>query len=473
MDEDDKKNFLPLVDFHTHIGKVRIQTTSGTSQRVNNPKDILALYSKLQFEIHKRIEQDPDAYYITLPPETECAKPLYPFVKDLLDIKKGKTRGWLVDHVVSFPFNDIFHKSTEPKFIKSNRYVRSQIFSMDYSFRFIPFCRVDPRDKGSENEVRESIRQGMRGLKLHPMSQGWIEEITSAETKEILKAAGDLGIPTIFDVPNKKVAQDITYVSDIARKEVEYPIYVVLGHSAFDYSSPEVFECLNNQEMLVETSGMRGKDVEIFFRNVMQIENWYSKIVFGSDHNYFSVLQAADFITFLLSKKFSQLFQENKTTIDLLNAAALILGGNALRIIPSASYKKISSPKSNLDRNPRLTSDFSSIYSVLNKHMSKDNCYATIEMGFPDELPGFVQIVTIGRSGMKKSFKILKRRHEQNVIFSAIKNATTFEANKARHFENPQLQDFICRNEVIKARRRSRYDSFTDASLSKFFIDEQ
>ena len=67
LDTENRERCLPLVDFHTHIGRVKIETTKGASQRVNMPKEIIQLYEKLQYEIHKRIDQNPDDYYITLP----------------------------------------------------------------------------------------------------------------------------------------------------------------------------------------------------------------------------------------------------------------------------------------------------------------------------------------------------------------------------------------------------------------------
>ncbi|MFX0125897.1 MAG: hypothetical protein ACFFAE_19910, partial [Candidatus Hodarchaeota archaeon] len=143
LDEHNSPFHLPLVDFHTHIGRVKIETTKGASQRVNRPQDIINLYEKLQYEIHRRISQDQSKYYVTLPKTEELSQPLLPVVRRLLELKSTKSRGWIVDHIVCFPFNDIFHMKTSPKFVKSNQYVRHQTQSFDFSFRFIPFCRVD------------------------------------------------------------------------------------------------------------------------------------------------------------------------------------------------------------------------------------------------------------------------------------------------------------------------------------------
>ena len=406
---------LPLIDFHTHIGRVKIETTKGTSQRVNHPQDIINLYKKLKFEIYKRIEHNKSEYYITLPPTVkELSNPLYPVVKRLLEFDSSKIRGWLVDHIVCFPFNDIFHTQTNPKFIKSNQYVRHQIQNFDNSFRFLPFCRVDATDDGAAEEVRNSIGLGMRGLKLHPMSQGWIDKIVSQNCKEVLQTTGELGIPTIFDVPNKGVAIDITTISEEARQDAAFPINVILGHSGFDYSSPEIFMCLTYDEMFVETSGMRGKDVEIFFNSVVNVPNWEEKILFGTDHNYFSVLQAADFITFLFSHKFKTLVEENSHNGHPLEAARKILGGNALRIIPPAWS---STKGTSLQKNDGFSTSFSTLHSSLKKYFSTKNHYTVVDLATKKDQNSTVQIFTIGRSDQKESYILETDENYEKIHF--------------------------------------------------------
>ncbi|UCE13573.1 MAG: hypothetical protein JSV04_15515, partial [Candidatus Heimdallarchaeota archaeon] len=410
---------LPLVDFHTHIGRVKIETTKGASQRVNRPQDIINLYEKLQYELHKRVTQDQSEYYVTLPPAEELSKPLFPAVEQLLNFKSVKPRGWLVDGIVAFPFNDIFHLQTNPKFVKSNQYVRHQIYSFAFSFRFIPFCRVDVTDDGASEEVRKSVNLGMRGLKLHPMSQGWIENIVTPHCKEVLKTAGELSIPIIFDVPNKGVACDITTIAEETRGEVSFPINIVLGHTAFDYSSPELFICLMKNGMFAETSGMRGKDVEIFFTNLLknEVNKWENKILFGTDHNYFSVLQAADFITFLFSWKFKELLSQHDYNGSPLEIAAKILGGNALKIIrPSwrTSGENITPRK--LENNG-YSASLSTLYSGIKKFLGQENNYSVFDLiASLNEENLSIQVLTIGGENRKRTF-ILQAKENYQKIF--------------------------------------------------------
>ncbi|MFX1284250.1 MAG: amidohydrolase family protein [Promethearchaeota archaeon] len=422
LDEQDSPFHLPLVDFHTHIGRVKIETTKGASQRINRPQDIINLYEKLQYEIHRRISLNQSDYYVTLPKAEELSNPLLPAVQKLLELNSTKSRGWIVDHIVCFPFNDIFHTKTSPKFIKSNQYVRHQTQSFDFSFRFIPFCRVDVTDEGAAEEVKNSIGLGMRGLKLHPMSQGWIESIVSSACKEVLQTAGELSIPIIFDVPNKGVAVDITTIAEEARQEVDFPINVVLGHSAFDYNSKEIFECLTKDEMFAETSGMRGKDVEIYFNNVVNVKGWENKLLFGTDSNYFGVLQAADFITFLLSQKFKELVENTSSNIEPLDAAGRILGGNALKIIPPSWFNNSIPLKKHRSSSKGYSTDLLILRSNLKKILTKQNNTGTIDLAKPQRKEISIQVLTIGQLDKKFSYILETKDNYQNITLSPISN---------------------------------------------------
>jgi predicted TIM-barrel fold metal-dependent hydrolase len=416
VDQNGESHSIPLVDFHTHIGRVKIATTKGSSQRINQPQDILNLYAKLQYEIVERINKSPDKFWVTLPEVEKFAQPLFPSVKTIYSVNETKTRGWLVDKIVTFPFNDIFHTQTQPKFIKSNRYVRHQIHTFDNCFRFTSFCRVDPTDSESDQEVLDSIEQGMSGLKLHPLSQGWIEEIVSPETKRVLTTAGDLRIPVIFDVPNKGVAADITKITKEAREAQENPVNVVLGHSGFDYSSTVIFKCLAQDGIFAESSGMRGKDVEIFFDNLIKlVPNWECKIVFGTDHNYFSVLQAADVISYLFSKKFLDLLHERGQTIDPICAISNILGGNALNLIP-ISWNTIEGKAKSRKYKIRL-GDFQ---KIIKKFISTEGKFIKVDLGKNMKKNQILQVITFGEKEARLTYSLQETASGEEVVLRSI-----------------------------------------------------
>jgi hypothetical protein len=428
------------------------------------PKNIIQLYEKLQYELHKRITQNPADYYISLPPADGISKPMYPFIKHLFDSNGKKSRGWIVDHIVNFPFNDIFHQQTKPKFVKSNQFIRHQLYTFDNTFRFIPFSRCDVTDEGAEEEVKNSINSGMRGLKLHPLSQGWINKIVSDNCKNVLKTAASLSIPIIFDVPNKGVALDITSISEEARSEVTFPINVILGHNAFDYSSKEIFDCINIKDMYSETSGMRGKDVEIFFKNVMEIKGWENKILFGTDSNYFGVPQAADFITFLLSTKFLDLLAENETDVSPLTAVSKILGGNALRIIPNP-WKINTNNTENQTKGPKkksnkikLKGDIPIFIKSLKKYLNQTNNFATIDLAKIPQLEGTLQVLTLGNISDEKSYIIsLDKKYQKITFFPYL--------NKLEPESKVLVEDISKVKQIFKLRQKGRSHSLTEDSL--------
>ncbi len=468
LDKQNEERCLPLVDFHTHIGRIKIETTKGSSQRVNMPKNIIQLYEKLQYEIHKRITQNPTDYYVSLPPADELSKPMYPFLKQLFDSNDKKSRGWIVDHIICFPFNDIFHQKTDPKFVKSNQFVRHQLNTFDNSFRFIPFCRCDVTDEGAEKEVKNSINSGMRGLKLHPLSQGWIDRIISDQCKRVLKTAADLLVPIIFDVPNKGVAIDITNVSEEARSEFSKPIKVVLGHNAFDYSSKEIFDCINTNDMYTETSGMRGKDVEIFFSNVMEIEGWENKILFGTDSNYFGVLQAADFITFLFSNKFLDLLADKKSTVDPLTAASKILGRNALRIIPNSwkmNIKETENQTMNSSKKlkqTKLKGDIPAFVKSLKKFLTQQNNFSEINITENTLIDGKIQVLTLGNLSNNKSYIIsLDKKFQKLTLFPSL--------NNLKSDSKFELDDILKIKQVFKLKQKGRSQSLSENSFSEIW----
>ena len=412
FDDSDKSTSLPLCDMHTHIGRVKIVTTKGESQRINQPQDIINLYEKLHYELISRVKQDQNNYLYKLPKAEKAIRPLFPVAESILSLNEKKKRGWLVDRIVTFPFNDIFHAQTQPKFVKSNRYVRHQVHTFDHMFRFAPFCRVDPTDENSPQEVTNSISLGMSGLKLHPLSQGWVDKIKSPETIEVLQIAGNLTIPVLFDVPNKGVALDITRITQEARLNATNPVNVILGHTGFDYSSPEIFDCLEKEGIFSETSGMRGKDVEIFFENVINVSGWDDKLLFGTDHNYFSVLQAADLITFLFSKRFHRLLEENNLTSDPLEVASKILGGNAFTILPVSWQKTDEESQSS-----EFVSTLKNFQQALKEFISKEGNYIKIDLASDSKTNSLIQVITFGTNHLVKSFIIHQSEDLQDIIF--------------------------------------------------------
>jgi hypothetical protein len=318
---------------------------------------------------------------------------------------------------------------------------------------------VDPTDPDSVQEIQSSIGLGMSGLKLHPLSQGWVDKINSDETKSVLQAAGDLQIPVIFDVPNKGVALDITAITQEARQESESPVNVILGHTGFDYSSPEIFDCLKQDGMYAETSGMRGKDVELFFEHVTDVPGWEEKLLFGTDHNYFSVLQAADLITFLLTKRFAKILEEKNHPMSSTTIAGKILGTNALELLPSAWQGSI-----NVTGKKKYKTTLDIMQQALKEFISKDGQYIKIDLGINPNDSKTLQIITFGYNNTKHSFVIFQSEDFRDIILEPIPSSLQ-KANFMDLVDKP-LQSYIKSKRRLKTLKLNDLNALLNKIIS-------
>ena len=95
-----------------------------------------------------------------------------------------------------------------------------------------------------------------------------------------------------------------------------------------EYTKDELYEFFKDPSIYAETSGLRGYDVPLFFKRMKSlVPNWSSKIIFGTDYNYFSLPQATDFLTYLFTKEFHE--ELDGTPEDIQR----ILAGNILSIV--------------------------------------------------------------------------------------------------------------------------------------------
>src|SRR3712207_5657247 len=101
------------------------------------------------------------------------------------------------------------------------------VAQMRYPDRFIGFCRVDPRQgDDAVTELRRCVlRQGLRGLFLHPIEEGYTINATPAV--QLVREAGSLGMPVVVAAgyPWESHAQQIR---SVAEQVEETPI--VMSH---------------------------------------------------------------------------------------------------------------------------------------------------------------------------------------------------------------------------------------------------
>ncbi|MCF2142153.1 MAG: amidohydrolase family protein [Candidatus Heimdallarchaeota archaeon] len=330
LDKDDPDKAplrMHLVDTHTHLGKEEVVRGKGKDYRIIRPKDHLDFYEKLKFDLFKRMNDYPEDFAYKPPSTAKMFSPPATRLQKIIFEEQRKTQnlGWLADKIVSFPLHDILLAKTSPKFVKSNDYIITRAQTFEYGSRLVPFCRVDPMDgEAAVAEIKRCSEHGARGLKLHPLSEKWLDEIVSEKVFAVVQTAIEHRLPVIFDCQNYQTAQEIHQVTMTVRERTDVKDFtVIIGHFGFDYQTPGMFEILDDPNIKTETSGMRGDDCEIFYRNCMNLtETWEQSTMYGTDHNYFSVPQASDHLSFLFSYKAKEmgLTEEHLKHILGLNA---------------------------------------------------------------------------------------------------------------------------------------------------------
>ncbi|MHA1607236.1 MAG: amidohydrolase family protein [Candidatus Freyarchaeota archaeon] len=316
-----------VVDVHTHLGKEEVMDGRGVAYRSNTPRQTIDFYHRLQFEIRSSIDSSPDKYRFTpASPLTMPPPPLKPFYDAI-----GRSWGWTVDQFVAFPFNDFRAYSTKPSFQKPNNLILKRSLTLPFSPRLLGFIRVDPHDgEDAVKEVERCAEIGARGLKLHPISQNFLDEILSKNVKNVTLAAVNNGLPVLFDCRYYATAEDIYQLTQEVRGEAKRGDFaIILGHSCMEYAKDGLYEILGDPNIYGDTSGVRGDDIPLFFRKLKSHleDSWSSKILFGTDYNYFTIPQALDFITYLLTWEFHE--ETDASWMDIQR----ILGANALSLI--------------------------------------------------------------------------------------------------------------------------------------------
>ncbi|RDE12379.1 MAG: hypothetical protein C4K47_08155 [Candidatus Thorarchaeota archaeon] len=304
-----------IVDAHHHMGR------EGSHQ--NTPAGAYSYYSLLWFELRRmakeRLEKDELLYEpVDIEPPHTASKCF-----NIRNSWAEMNRGWLVDRTIVFPFSDDYAKSDNKlvaSFKLSNDRIARWTTRSPHSTRLIGFARVDPTDArtiGADCAVRELHRAvtllGLRGLKLHPLAQLFLDDIEDDITRRVVKKAGELHVPIVFDTRNIRTVRRIKNLIDGMRSDKSCAnsitgTRIVLAHSAMTPGDTFLHDTLMDPVFCTETSGLHGQDLPVLMKAAQERDTppgnqWSSRILFGTDYSYFS-LHAADTILHLLSRDF-------------------------------------------------------------------------------------------------------------------------------------------------------------------------
>jgi len=271
---------------------------------------------------------------------------------DLINKLKGS---WVVDQGVVFPFQDVFRdRRPEALYRASNLNVSRFATKFPYSLKLIGYARCNPMEGPKAiAELRNAVQNlGLRGLKLHPRSDLWLDQITDQQVSLLLMEAARFSIPVIFDTRGKQSILDIHQLVKNTREMMKRTqqsnliphLKVIIAHCAMGYiGDHDIYEVISDPQMYGEISMLHGKGVAEFYLSFMEWykahkpkngKRWSEHIIFGSDFPYFSARHARDNIIFLLSQEF---IEQGGTIIDTEN----ILGLNIIKAFTEYNHHVI------------------------------------------------------------------------------------------------------------------------------------
>ncbi|MFW9850638.1 MAG: amidohydrolase family protein [Candidatus Thorarchaeota archaeon] len=322
-----------IVDAHHHMGKEKTHK--------NTPGGAYDFYQLLWFEMKRLIQRAMEEEKLLFEP-IEVVAPSFP--SRIFNSRKSWKRlnhGWLVDRTIVFPYSDDYSKrgsDGSPSFKVSNDKIAGWTTRAPHSSRLIGFGRVDPSDAThgppdiAVRELERAIQHlGLRGLKLHPLAQLFIDELEDDITKRVMKKAGELAIPVIFDTRNMRTAIRIKKLVDSMRADEKYQtamrgLKIIIAHCGMSPGDSKLYDILRDPSFSADTSTLHDQDIPLLFdmavnRIKTPDKRWSESLLFGTDYSFLSV-QAAELILFTLSREFP----------GTLSDVQRILGGNVLSI---------------------------------------------------------------------------------------------------------------------------------------------
>lgn len=272
------------------------------------------------------------------------------------DLKEKSKFYSLIDQAVCFPFQDVFrNKHPEALYRASNINVSRFTTRFPFSMKLIGYGRCDPIEgEKAVNEVKYAREVlGLRGLKLHPRSEGWIDKINSERVINVLIEAAKYSMPILLDTRGRG---SILQIGDLIKStrnilKSKYPnllphFKVIIAHFAQgNIDDYEVYNTIVQPNTYGDLSMLHGAGAGNFFESFRKwfISNnkeraynrtWSEYLLFATDYPYFGDVHAQKLLTYVINRQF---FDNGGSIQDVRN----ILGLNQLRLIPEYNNTQI------------------------------------------------------------------------------------------------------------------------------------
>ena len=265
------------------------------------------------------------------------------------DLKEKSKFYSFVDQGVVFPFQDVFRdKRPEALYRASNINVSRFTTRFPFSMKLVGYARCDPMEGQKAVKEVSYAREvlGLRGLKLHPRSERWIDDIKSSKAVDVLVEAASHSMPVIFDTRGRGSILDIAELVKSTRSVIkqQYPellphFKVIIAHFAQgNIGDHDVYNAIVQPNTNGDLSMLHGEGAGNFFEdfrrwfkshNKYTVDNrdWSEYLLYASDYPYFGDVHAQKLLKYVINKQF---FDTGGTLRDIRN----ILGLNQLRLLP-------------------------------------------------------------------------------------------------------------------------------------------
>jgi len=347
------------------------------------------------------------------------------------DLKEKSKFYSFIDQGVCFPFQDVFRdKHPEALYRASNINVSRFTTRFPFSMKLIGYGRCDPMEgEKALNEVKH-VREvlGLRGLKLHPRSEGYIDKITSEKVINILIEAASYSLPVIFDTRGKSSILEIGKLIRSTRNVIlsNFPdllphFKVIIAHFAQgNIDDYEVYNTIVQPNTYGDLSMLHGAGAGNFFEsfrrwfqsgNKKNVDNriWSEYLLFASDYPYFGDAHAQKLLKYIINKQF---FDTGGTINDVRN----ILGLNQLKLLPEYSTPQNQKGEKKIP---------SIIVSNPSYHQNKESTYNMSIMAL-------ARLIVENKFDIKKfciQFKDSWEVFSEDVLLSTISNKSKQERN--------------------------------------------
>lgn len=185
----------------------------------------------------------------------------------------GSMERYGIDRSVIFPFDD------PNGFHHANDVIRSAVDK--YPHRFIGFCRLDPTKDGAEKELLLRIRQGFRGLKLHPRSQKF--SMLDPNVIKIVRLAARHKLPVLIHTEYSLYGER-DYIGEFSKLAKRVRAKLIMGHSGMDFAEgfvDRILEVAKNPNVWFEISVLAPEQVQGLIEHLGA-----ERVLFGTDSPY-------------------------------------------------------------------------------------------------------------------------------------------------------------------------------------------